>query len=508
MKRLLLIAAITSVCATTWAQNYTITEGKEDGLTSFNDVSNKFGENDKCYFICNKEGKKEDTKYTISKIDKTSLKKEWVQDAKFSDFKYQVPMTYLTNLFTPVYTGNKILLFVKYFDKPKQEVQLFMKIMTLDGATEKDWTQLGAMHSDILGIEGRQFYCVKSPDNSKFVIVSEFKWPKKPQVVTAQFYDISTMKEIGDNITFDDGYGAAGISSENYMLDNAGNLSFLFYYLAQATDETISLGIGIYPYKTKNLKVVELPLEQGKVLANYIVTTTKDGKVMYSGFFKDAVVKHSKKELKAGIYNYVIDLKGTLVSSDIQYFPDEVDAKLHYQDGLVEAPTGKKYFSLKSVTEMDGAYYLFANHNYTISDGKTSTTIEREFVVTKFNAKGKIEWINVYPKYTRDRLNAFNMMVHNHKIYVFYLEHPTNLEKSDLQDYDAKRYHAIKDYHGSVMVGLELNADGTASRKSIAETKDWFYDPSSVNTLLEKENSLLLRMVSGKKVRFDILTIE
>ena len=80
-----MIAAITSFCATTWAQNYTITEGKEDGLTNFTDVSNKIGENDKCYFICNREGKKDDTKYIKNEVKYIILRPDCKLYTKWDD---------------------------------------------------------------------------------------------------------------------------------------------------------------------------------------------------------------------------------------------------------------------------------------------------------------------------------------------------------------------------------------------------------------------------------------
>lgn len=501
--RLLIIATITFAYSAAFAQKYTITKGKEGGM-NIKEANNKFDEDDKYYYFYKEDGKRDKKNISVSKIDKTTLKKEWEQDVKISDFKYEERI-----LFTPVFTGKKIELFVYYFDKTKQEAQLFVKIMNLDGKPEKNWFQLNAIPSNATDFLGRQLYCIKSPDKSKLLIVSEFKWPKKPQEVSAQFYDISTFEKIGNKITLPDEYKAGGISSENYKLDDAGNFSYLFYFLAKASDENTSLGVGIYPANAKTPKVVELPLEKGKELTNFIVTTTKDGKLMYSGFFKDAAVKNSKKERRAGTYNYLIDINGaSLASSDFQYFPDDVEAKLHYTDGGVGAPSGKKYFGIKSVTEMDGAHYLFANHKYSVSSGSGGTAVEREFVITKIDGKGKIEWIKVYPKYTTGRLNSYNMMVHNHKIYVFYLEHDKNLEKSTLQDYNANKYKPLINFHSSVIVAMELNADGSASRKVIENKQELFYEPSEVDLLLEKENSLLFPIINGDNKSLYILKVE
>lgn len=501
--RLLIIATITFAYSAAFAQKYTITKGKEGGM-NIKEANNKFDEDDKHYYFFKEDGKREKKNISVSKIDKTTLKKDWEQNVNISNFKYELPIE-----FKPVFTDKKIMLFANYFNKEKQEGQLFLKIISLDGKTEKDWFQLSSVNSDIPSFNWRAFYYVISPDKSKFLIVSQFKWPKKPQEVSAQFYDISTMEKIGPAITLPDIYKAGGISSENYKLDNAGNFTYLFYFLAHANDENTSLGIGIYPANSKTPKVVELPLEKGKELTNFIVTTTKDGKIMYSGFFKDAAVKNSKKERRAGMYNYLIDINGAnLASSDFQYFPDDVEAKLHYTDGGVGAPSGKKYFGIKSVTEMDGAHYLFANHKYSVSSGSGGTAVEREFVITKIDGKGKIEWIKVYPKYTTGRLNSYNMMVHNHKIYVFYLEHDKNLEKSTLQEYNANKYKPLINFHSSVIVGMELNADGSASRKVIENKQELFYEPTEVDLLLEKENSLLFPIINGDNKSLYILKVE
>lgn len=99
--KLLIIATITFAYSTAFAQKYAITKGKEGGL-NIKEANDKFDEDDKHFYFYKEEGKREKKQYSIFQINKTTLKKEWEQDVKISDFKYEERI-----LFTPVFTGKK-----------------------------------------------------------------------------------------------------------------------------------------------------------------------------------------------------------------------------------------------------------------------------------------------------------------------------------------------------------------------------------------------------------------
>jgi hypothetical protein len=202
-----------------------------------------------------------------------------------------------------------------------------------------------------------------------------------------------------------------------------------------------------------------------------------------------------------------VDIASGTVKTQFELFPEEVAQKLSYSQGLVEKGAGNKYYTASELVTLNGDFYLIENHKYTIS-GDGIATYEREFIVTKINSKGEIKWTKVFPKNTVNNLNTFNILTHNNSIYLFYLEHPKNLKNSTVDIYSPEEYTDIRNYNGSVVVGLVINSDGTATRKQIFENKGWCYDPQPFNILLEKDNSLLMRMINRGEERFDIIKID
>jgi hypothetical protein len=156
---------------------------------------------------------------------------------------------------------------------------------------------------------------------------------------------------------------------------------------------------------------------------------------------------------------------------------------------------------------VQGEFYMIENHKYTIS-GDGIATYEREFIISKIGKKGQILWTKIYPKSTVNKLNTFNILVKGDKMYLFYLEHPKNLENSTVETYNELKYENIGNYNGSVMVALEVSSDGSAKRDKVFENKGWCYDPQPFNILLEGENSLLLRMINKDQERFDVLKVD
>ena len=115
--------------------------------------------------------------------------------------------------------------------------------------------------------------------------------------------------------------------------------------------------------------------------------------------------------------------------------------------------------------------------------------------------------MRIIPKFTANKLNEFNFLVRNNKVYLFYAEHPKNLEKTTVTEYEPKKYADIKNYNGSVLVCTSFDEKGELSRNEVFRNDGWCYDPISTNITLEKNNSLIFRMINKKQERYDVLKI-
>ena len=99
-------------------------------------------------------------------------------------------------------------------------------------------------------------------------------------------------------------------------------------------------------------------------------------------------------------------------------------------------------------------------------------------------------------------------MVNNNKVYLFYAEHPDNVEEgTSVTDYNPKKYKQIRNFNGSVLVCTTFDESGNLKRTSLFKNDGWCYDPISTNITLEKNNSLIFRMINKKQERYDVLKI-
>jgi hypothetical protein len=509
MKKILSTTLFLLLTTLGFTQNYSITSGKEHLMDEDFKTSISFAEDEK-YIYSYSIFEKGHMNYFITKQEKGTLKKIWAYDTKFIDFDIPFYQKKVFN-FIPIFTGKKVLLFDKIYDKKSKEVCLMLKTVTVEGKLEKTWTKITSLESDPFGVVGRNFYCSISPDFSQLIIVSQFAWDKKPQITAINRYNPATMEKIVGDINLPSNYKAGDVSNYNFNVDNRGSITYIMKFWNKQTDDNMSYAFSFVDKRNAKPMINELVIAPKWEMGDCMAKQAENGNIIYAGTFKDVPVKKSKLELKAGAFFFSVDSTGKLISNEFKYFSEEVEKKLYYEvGGNVGKPAAKKFFRIKQIIEINGDYYMIANNSYSLMDGAIENPIEREFIVSKFQANGKMEWIKSFPKFTRGDLNGFNLMVHNNKFYLFYLEHPKNVKKKEkgLNDYDPEDYNCIYNNHGSVVVGLEISPDGTAVRNTVEDAdKDWFFISASPNTTLEKGNSLLIKMIKGKNERFDVLKI-
>ena len=365
----------------------------------------------------------------------------------------------------------------------------------------------------------------QSPDKTKILIMQTNPWVENRQFVEAAMYEASTFDKLwSKNLPAE--FKNSPIETYYYNVDNAGNLYFLLNYLESDEPRLIGMGMGLLGAKTEKAKMLVLPNKNHYKIENGRAMISADGKMVVGGLYKntlkpdeDKMQNMSKKEKikyeaelaknkEVGVFSHIVDNATFAVTSDFKKFPDEVSEKLAYAEGLLSAGAGNKFYSSSKLEEVSGEFYLIENHRYGITSGSTTFSVEREFVITKINKQGTIAWTKIFPKNTGGELITFNVLVNNGKLHLFYLEHPKNIKNNSIDNYDPLKYEQIANYNGSVLVALEISSDGSAVRESLYENKGWCYDPQSFNILLEKDNSLLLRMINRGEERFDVVKVK
>lgn len=438
------------------------------------------------------------TSYFIQKLDAKTLKSLFTADLSLED-KESPHSCYLLK--------DKILFFSTLYDG-KDKKLLLRECSSVDGKSIGTVKQVASLPSDPFGVNGRNFFISFSPDTNKMVIVSEFQWPKKLQDVFADIYEYPGYKKLETKKLINT-YGESGINSYNYRVDNTGKFFFLFNYMIDFEEEIAGKALATMPANEGKTAITKLPFE--KINIQNGTFDLVNGKFVLCGLFKDAVTKKERKEGKeknVGMYSFFIDPKTSeIISKGYDYFPADVKEKLNYKDGMVKADPAEKFYSFEDIFTINDNIYVVESHSYVISSDKYYTSYERELIVSKFNKDGKMEWMKIIPKFTANSLNSFNYIVKNNKVYLFYAEHPKNLENSTITEYDPKKYKDIKNYNGSVLVCTTFDESGKLERKEIFRNEGWCYDPISTNIYVEKDG-LLLRMINQKKERYDIVSIK
>jgi hypothetical protein len=499
-----------------FSQQYSIVKGTGFTPPDASKWGGFAGENDDSFFILRIKTRGKGTTYYIESISKKTREKQ---------FEVELPLEKEADVaLDPVYldmrlfcANQRIFVFFKGQSKSDKNVKYFMKTVFADG-------KLGDMVEILNTAEKVDLNFYQSPDKTKILILQDNPWVEQRQMSEAILYEASTFKKVWSK-KLPSEYKSSVMESYFYNLDNQGNLYFLFNYLEDADAKKIGTGIGVLSDKAEKAKMLPLPNKNNYTIENGRAKVTSDGKLVFTGLYKFSVKKDeqrykelSKKERVAydkeldaqkeiGFFSYYFDKDAFTVSADFKKFPEEVAKKLEYAGGLLTFGAANKYYSASGLVEVQGEFYMIENHKYTIS-GDGIATYEREFIISKIGKKGQILWTKIYPKSTVNKLNTFNILVKGDKMYLFYLEHPKNLENSTVETYNELKYENIGNYNGSVMVALEVSSDGSAKRDKVFENKGWCYDPQPFNILLEGENSLLLRMINKDQERFDVLKVD
>ncbi|MBL0049453.1 MAG: hypothetical protein IPP32_15305 [Bacteroidetes bacterium] len=491
-----------------YAQKFHITKGTEQALEPEHKASFKFNEDEK-YIYSYGTREMNHLNYFIIKQEKSTLKTLWILDTKFIDF--HIPIIELYEYpFTPLFAGNKIYLFAKIYNRQEQEAELMMKTIGTDGSVLKEWTEVSQYKTDKMGSRTWNFSMSLSPDHSKMIIVTPVVINDKPYIGSIQLYNPINMEKSGNPIKIPLRYKSSEAFNSNFNIDNTGRITYLVRYLNTENDASWSFALAIFN-DTNTPTFINLATSPKWYIDEIQTHDALNGNITFAGIFKDYRIKKSEEEPRTGAFFVTINAQSSLVAKEFTYFPKLVEEKLAYAEGTNWKCANAKNFKIRDIIEIGEDYYMIATPIYQYAEGGIIYTKERDLIIYKFQPDTKADWIKSCPKNTRNTLNGFNKIVHDNKIYLFYLEHPKNMQEAGnaIPAYDHEKYDMIYNHRGSVIAALEISSSGEMKRYKIeAPDIDWFYIAQSPSAMKDKENGLYLKMIKGKSERYDILTID
>ena len=533
MKKIMLAVAILFTVSTSFAQLVDVLSAKDAGLKATPKTYSTFTTDDdeiySAYLDETKESIKADEQHRTYTITKYNPDMTTVFEHKFLIMHFlkafqlikieEVEGTYVVKdkilFFTSLYDGKNKNLYLNVLDKNTGKLLVDKKIVS---TLESDW----------FGTKGRTFDISFSPDDKKMMIISAFQWTEKPQVVRADIYDVASLT-ITKTIKLVDSKDGQLMNSSAYGVTNDGNV---FYFILpnikiSAKKEKRNPRyeiLVVHNTATNTDKFAPLPIEF-KYLENYDKVQTDKGKITYYGSFKDAFPKDAKRANKIGAYSIAIDLnKASIISSNFNYYSDAIYKQLDYKIGTIKTPDDWDFVSEGLFETTDGGHFLVESSHYIIvttssssSSSMTHTSVRyiaREYVVTKFDASGKIVFSKLIPKFgsasgSKEDMSEGDIVVNGNNLYLFYVEHPKNLEQPIEAYQNGKKYKAIRNITGGVAVCVKIDGSGNTTRQSMFrnEKDKWCYIPGT-GTIIPKTKQMTVMVIKGKTYSLQVLRIK
>lgn len=499
MKKLILFILAVSAFPT-FGQSFDIKKGTEFEPEDNAVFQYYIGIDESGIFLRRTRTRGKGTSYFFQKLNRNTLQVEYTKD--FETEKTEEP-------FMCQLKGGKII-FLTTKREEKDRVLLMREYKAATGEPIGSLKQIAQSINDQTNLGYRDYSVSFSPDNSKMIVVSEITMTDRSRETIVDAYEFPSYKKLFTKKLLNV-YEQSTIATYSYKIDNEGRIFYMFNYMMDFEEKIQGKAIAtIQPNDQKNV-VTKIPFDKMEV-QNGVFEFVND-KLVLAGAFKDVVTKQEKKKGKVanvGVFSFFIDPKTSeVLNKGYDYFSPAVSEKLNYKDGLIQANPGDKYYSFEQILTINNNVYLIESHSYVISGDKGYYTFERELIVSKFNSTGKLEWMRIIPKYTCNELNSFNYVVNNNKVYLFYAEHPDNVEEGkSVTDYNPKKYKQIRNFNGSVLVCTTFDENGNLNRTSLFRNEGWCYDPIPTNISLEPNNSLIFRMINRGKERYDVLKIK
>jgi hypothetical protein len=392
-----------------------------------------------------------------------------------------------------------------------KEKQKYLNLRILDNTNGKLISE--KLRISKLGGENKAAWSYKilfSPDETKLAVISSFSYGKKPQDVKADVYELADFKPI-HTFNFPSLDNNILIKTRNYYLANSGDMSYTFLPDIKEKDAAKKESIAFYDSKVKTHKNLVLPMEN-KVLQNS-QTLSHGGNLFIAGMFRDDFKKEDKKVNHVGFFCVTLNTNDLSVkNSSFDYLSPEVEKKLTYKNKAREKDLIDKTFDLKKLVPCSDGLYIIENAVFLTEHQGTSVNYtyvkyySRELLVSKYNNEGKQEFISIIPKYTGGNMYDLDFIESNNNLYFFYGEHPKNLERYTVDNFDLSDYEDVGDLNGPVIVCVKMDPKGKLARQMLYRNERLCYAPGTGLQL--KNGDLVVMQVAGKEYNLEVFRIK
>ncbi len=466
MKKIFAISALLLWCINIFSQDVVEIGGKEAGLKDFPKLDG-IRNVDGVWFKTNREDITRENRsvYHVERYD-NDLKLRYSSKVDFPSEKEEVEGIYFLEkeicLLSSLKDENNLFLYLTLFDKETGRITAKKKeVYTLKKDPE---------------VKARMWFDIElSEDKSKLAVLTNLLPKKESCKRNVIIFDLPSFKQ-SNQFDLPGSVDNINIWVNIFYLSKDGQLYYSYSYDVKKDDPKaksntiVSLNMSTKASKSKVLDAGIRNIEVG-----YPKEFQKGNVLYYVGRFEESI---SKKEKKTGLFCKTIDLSD-IGKSDIvyEYYPADIETK--YSSRKVEF-SEKNMEVIATFTLADG-YYVVQNYRYDVStSGQNATYVKsysKDYFVSKFNNSGKREFIKVIPKFGAKSMYGEDILEHEGTLYFFYCDHPDNLDKYTLENFDSGEYKDVGDVRGPVPVCVKLSKDGKMERKTFERNEEWCYFP-------------------------------
>ena len=538
MKKALLICSLIFVSFSFFSQN------KIERISALNDNNDALffqkmlGEDSDSFYSLRLSNKGKGYTFFIKKYDKETLGllnsfpigNYLSEDVFFPNMLAKYPENHDKVIDNSFIKKTKLYLFSRQFTPDQKTINYVLDVFDLtNGDQIVKETVLSQLPCTVENYYNAGFHLCLNADSSKMGIVSRYALPKSTEDLNYTLYEVPTLKKIG-NKKLPNRYKNFDTSSENFLIDNSGNLFYSFNYDINYKDHLVN-GFGLAKYI---LSFDELMSFNLNVKANISIFNsnykldTKNGLVYFYAMFAEVDLMDKKNKVKnEGFYIAQIDEKMFSVKKE-NYLPftSELIGKLTCN----KTPLNVDYYPDMQLTD-DGNFYIFTKqmaYSYLseqpiAGSGSMVTGFTRyyadgrEIIISRIDPSLTMNWMKMIPRNTSfitfgkafnlEDISKMTIINKDNKLGFLFVEHPAFEEKKlDFQTMNTCDMLRIINYKEVNAVLYTIGKDGVVTKEVIYKNQENWLTPNA-DLINAGPKKYIVRFRKGKEEKYGRLNL-
>lgn len=480
-----------------------------------NEVDNKMNRmiegEDGAFYAYRVRTKGKGTSYLIEKFDEASLKTVFSKEVDIPTEKTKVEDV--------LFAGGKVYLFYRTYDKDKDMMTLYYRSVSSNGTVSSTPRELLSKKTD--HYEFIDFDLATSKNRSKIVIKTTYKPSKDAEYKTdfvmfdAEDERTEWTKTVNKYLKRSNPWFVFSFKSNEttgflgMMVDDNDNVYYAYNEKLKKDDkkdDRYNASVELLKADSKTPISVKLDLNPEYLVYDIQFSMNKQNALVIAGFFKDVLERKGRDLVDVGVFTYRINASnGAIEGKSIKVFDDKILTNLesnrkkargmNYKVDYI-IPSGDDFYlvgeqyTVNVISRRQSGFGSISNI-IAVASGANPFYVGKDFryeymdvIVAKINSKGDFEWIVNSPlrngTTVSDNPHVFKQFIavnSSKGLYLFYNEHPKNVERLVKSDYEPKDLKTSYYIHGTNLVYSKITPDGKLKHDVAFKNETYCFAP-------------------------------